>query len=104
MEEAIKAMPSNPQCYFSLGVMLGRLQRLQVSVHNNPLVEVLEVVVSMVCRSGIFCLQEAEELLRTAISMNSAPNYHANLGNQLMNTWGNSQITVYTAVTNWLAN
>lgn len=34
MMEAIRIMPDQPQFYYTLGVMLGRLQRLEVNVQQ----------------------------------------------------------------------
>lgn len=34
MMEAIGIMPDQPQFYYTLGVMLGRLQRLEVSIQQ----------------------------------------------------------------------
>lgn len=71
--EAIEQMPENHQFYYSLGVLMGKLHRLEV---NEIIGCAYFLVVYIACT-----LQEGKELLNKAISMNpTAANYHANLG------------------------
>ena len=75
LQEAISIMPDHSQFYFTLGVMLGRLQRYEVK-------QKFQLQINSANFTKILFFQEAEKLLLTAISMNPATaRYHANLGN-----------------------
>ena len=74
LQDAIKQMPTNPLFYYSLGVLMGRLNRLEVSW--NGLVHKLMNYITIK-----FLLQEGKELLSKAVSMDAtSAGYHANLG------------------------
>lgn len=80
MKEAITLMPDKARFYFSLGVLLGKTERLEVRII------VIDTISTVIIESACHCcfcyvLKEGEMYLSLAVEMRpDIAKYHVNLG------------------------